>query len=659
MNYKISLFQSVRSQTPSTTDLSSILKSIKDGQYEELVTSIRNGGKRGKELKQKLPAFTVSGYCTGQRLMSNLKGYNSLIQLDYDDVDQPRELKEKLTKLQSTYCAFISPSGKGLKVFVHVLCNEKSHDITFKKVREVYDDFAQLDSDSSVSDILRLCFVSYDPDIYINADASPFEVYNDDTVSLESLFQFAKGQINFISGNRNNFTFFYSCLARDYGLQMIDVISFIESKSDSSFSRDEIARTVNSAYKYPSRVSKSMLNGVPVPKEGRFRQLVEQLSTNFVFMPEIECVFSRSGNKIDYSSIQTYADIRFALKDMKYSISKTDFYDMINISSIIKVSPLNLFQSEISSIAWDGRDRINELFQAMRIKNADELKLALFEKWLVTAYVFAMRGIDPKVPKKVFSRVALILHSHAKGLGKTEFFRKLGLSGYFQELTSIQGTEVYGELSGSFGDDERRTTSMMVKNLILNIDDIQELLINSSGELRSLISKDILTIRPLYGNSVKNLPRRSAICGSTNHGEILRNDDENRYLIFSLESQMNFSSINSIDFIQLWRQVAEVYYNNGTKSLFSNVDLDAIKEISNDFIYVSPEEELVREFFEYDGNPTQSFTFSDIRSIFSMANIRIPDQKLGSALRKLAPDHNIIRKNNGIRTYLVKKIRNW
>ena len=332
---------------------------------------------------------------------------------------------------------------------------------------------------------------------------------------------------------------------------------------------------------------------------------------------------------------------------------------MINISSIIKVSPINLFQSEISSITWDGRDRINELFQAMSIKNADELKLALFEKWLVTAYVFAMRGIDPKVPKKVFSRVALILHSHAKGLGKTEFFRKLGLSGYFQELTSIQGTEVYGELSGSFGDDERRTTSMMVKNLILNIDDIQELLINSSGELRSLISKDILTIRPLYGNSVKNLPRRSAICGSTNHGEILRNDDENRYLIFSLESQMNFSSINSIDFIQLWRQVAEVYYNNGTKSLFNNVDLDAIKEISNDFIYVSPEEELVREFFEYDGNPTQSFTFSDIRSIFSMANIRITDQKLGSALRKLAPDHNIIRKNNGIRTYLVKKIRNW
>jgi len=659
MDYKVSLFQNIRSKSSSTASLMDILNSIKSGQYENLISPIRSNGSKGKELKKGLPAFTVSGYCEGSRQLDNLKEYNSLIQLDYDDVSSPEILKEQLAGLNSTLAAFISPSGRGLKVLVRTESGKEEHTKVFNQIRKCYDDHAKIESDPSVRDILRLCYVSSDSEMYFNIDALPFKTISNAVNSLESLFHEAEINMKFREGNRNNFTFRFSCLARDRGFLMSDVIGFMSLKANYDFSTEEIVSAVNSAYKYPSRTCKVSSNGVSVGQEGKYRQLIDQLSMNFVFMPEAECVFSKTGDIIDYSSIQTYADIRFALKDMKYSISKTDFNDLVKVSSMTKVSPLDLFYSQIQQVKWDRQDHIRCLFDAMNIINPSDMKLYLFEKWLVNAYVFAMRGIDPKLPKKVFSRVALILHSHARGLGKTEFFRKLGLSGHFETLTSLNAAEVYGELSGSFGDDERRATSMMVRNLILNIDDIQEMLIHSSGELRSLISKDTITNRALYSNSTENLTRRAAICGSTNHNEILRNDDENRYLIFSLYGKMNFESLNSINFIQLWRQVAEVFYENGSRSLFKNEDLELIQDFSKEYIYISPEEEVVQEYFEYDPNPVNHLTFREIKYILARVDVRVQDQKLGAALKRLAPDRNIVRKSNGKRYYLVRQINGF
>ena len=59
----------------------------------------------------------------------------------------------------------------------------------------------------------------------------------------------------------------------------------------------------------------------------------------------------------------------------------------------------------------------------------------LIKKWLCTTYAFALRGIDPMTPKKVYSRVVFILYSQQRGFGKTEFFRKIGLIGAIEKAT--------------------------------------------------------------------------------------------------------------------------------------------------------------------------------------------------------------------------------
>ena len=65
--------------------------------------------------------------------------YNGLIHLDYDGVDDPEQLKSEVSKLETTFCAFTSPSGKGVKVFIKTNSTLESHEESFNKLKHLYD----------------------------------------------------------------------------------------------------------------------------------------------------------------------------------------------------------------------------------------------------------------------------------------------------------------------------------------------------------------------------------------------------------------------------------------------------------------------------------------------------------------------------------------
>ena len=386
-------------------------------------------------------------------------------------------------------------------------------------------------------------------------------------------------------------------------------------------------------------------------------EIIDVLSREFAFIPEQQIVFKRDMlGEIDYSQHWKYSDLFFYMKDKKLKITKDHFTYMLSSKSIHNITPLHIFYNEIRNVVWNGEDHIASLFNCANIMGNSDKNLELFRKWITTVYSFALRGIDPELPKKGFSRVVLVLFSHERGLGKTEFFRKLGLSNYFEDLTQIEGFEVYSEVEGHLGSDERRIQLMLANSLILNIDDIQDMLINSSGELRSIVSKEKITSRTLYTENLKHTNRRAGICGSTNHGEILRSDDENRYLVFELDGVMDFEGINNIDFLQLWSQARAMYLNNKEASTFCQGDLALIAEQSKKFTYTSIEEQAVSDCFEYDPDPDVEWKYNDIEGYLRGHNYTFTSSKLGSALKKLAPGGKIIKKKNDgkDRFYLIR-----
>ena len=242
-----------------TVEVQKVLEQIKKGfwkkQIEDIQYQVNSGNtKQANELKLKLPAFTISATYNGKRKKENVESYSGLLHLDYDKLDNIQDIKSKIISNPYTYAVFVSPSGKGLKVLVKCDNDLSTHTYAFNALRSYYDNLLDVESDKSVKDVLRLCFVSYDSDMYLNENSKVFNYQSypsNESISqkdLEWVWNFTANKEEFIEGNRNNFIHLYGCNANRYGFQISDAINYAYSYSDNEFSKDEIKQSINSAY---------------------------------------------------------------------------------------------------------------------------------------------------------------------------------------------------------------------------------------------------------------------------------------------------------------------------------------------------------------------------------------------------------------------------
>lgn len=275
----------------------------------------------------------------------------------------------------------------------------------------------------------------------------------------------------------------------------------------------------------------------------------------------------------------------------------------------------------------------------------------LIKKWLCTTYAFALRDIDPKTPNQVYSRVVFILYSEERGFGKTEFFRKIGLIGAIEKATGVSGTEIYAETAGELPKDDRNFDIDRNTKMIYLLDDINQLLIKGEGKLRSIISQEDFSKRALYKDTNQNLKRRSTFAGTTNYMDLLRNENENRYMIFKIKERMDFDLLNSLDIMQLWSQIRNDVIKFKQKSMIQIDDLDIIALLAKEFIFHAPYEDTIHNMLEFyaDGR----LTFSEIKRNLKEWGINVPDNKIGRFLKSLAPKNESIKfkGSDGIRYY--------
>ena len=246
----VNFTNSITSFKPDTDSIHNILQKIKNGEWETQVTNIRKyitdgDDNKASEVKKSLPAFTVSATFKDKRRKDCVDTYTGLLHLDYDKIDNVEELKARVMDIPYTYAAFISPSGRGLKVFVKSNNDLYSHTNAFNILREYYDSIVGIESDKAVKDVPRLCFVSYDAELYLNENSDTYRHKGD----LSQVWNFTSNKVRFIDGNRNNFIHLFACNANRKGFDVNDVISYALTYSDETFLEDEIERTINSAYK--------------------------------------------------------------------------------------------------------------------------------------------------------------------------------------------------------------------------------------------------------------------------------------------------------------------------------------------------------------------------------------------------------------------------
>ncbi|EEG43441.1 hypothetical protein Flav3CDRAFT_0919 [Flavobacteria bacterium MS024-3C] len=235
------------------TKITNVFDSIKGGEYANDISIYRDMLKNDKEManhyKKQLACFTVSGSFNDKRIVPNLENYNSIIHLDYDlkDEDKAKGVVDLANKIPYTYCSFISPSF-GVKIFVRTDSNESNHNNCFNQLSDFYDGILQVVSDRQVKDITRLCFVSDDPNLFLNQNSAKFIVESKCESDLENLWDFTSNRVIYEEGSRNRFIHLFSCNANRWSLTETDTYTYLVNRCD-DLAENEILSTVNSAFK--------------------------------------------------------------------------------------------------------------------------------------------------------------------------------------------------------------------------------------------------------------------------------------------------------------------------------------------------------------------------------------------------------------------------
>jgi len=121
-------------------------------------------------LKTKLlPFITPSGLFSG-RSLSTIVSYSGIVSIDLDHIDLVYKALLASDKILNPNLIFISPSQKGLKMFISVDQDKASmHNVYFNAISfYLYSTFG-ITADPACRDISRCCFLSYDPQAHYNA----------------------------------------------------------------------------------------------------------------------------------------------------------------------------------------------------------------------------------------------------------------------------------------------------------------------------------------------------------------------------------------------------------------------------------------------------------------------------------------------------------
>ena len=145
-----------------------ILEMIRNGRYKDKIHRIRLEQDKNERVRLKnfLPSICWSGKFE-QRYDKQIIEHSGLVVLDFDHIGMLEEKRAIIEQDEYTYACFVSPSGDGLKVLIKIPPVIKEHSAHYLALLEKYPEL-----DPTSKNVSRVCFISYDPSIYINDNST-------------------------------------------------------------------------------------------------------------------------------------------------------------------------------------------------------------------------------------------------------------------------------------------------------------------------------------------------------------------------------------------------------------------------------------------------------------------------------------------------------
>jgi hypothetical protein len=664
--------------------LPAILEEIHTGKYKHAIVYLRKSLAEKKEeaynkAKKALPAFTPSGKFVGGRKMEFLTEYSNTIILDIDKLS-----KEELTKAshlanqsEFTYASFISPSGNGLKILVKIASPKAEHKETFLLVQAHYEKLLTLEIDKSGKDITRLCFYSWDENLYLNPEAKTFvslsaveEIFpttvmpetktnlsdkqpktdNGKPISADfdtiynHCIKFTEKKVQYAEGSRNVFVHQLACNLNRKAMPLSVALGYI--LCDFNYDEKEVLQAVNSAYGNiqefgKNEKSKSVIPN-PVeetkpktsevddddedkPKPTQIDRLELFLSNKYVFRHNVvsgKLEFQYFGKK-KWNVMNDFIENSMLRECLKARI-RTNLSSLRNLLNSDFCPLFNPFEDYFFNLpSYDEKeDYITQLADTITTTKQD-LWRQCFKKWLV-----AMVGcvLDEKVINHT-----VIVFSGKQGLGKTTWVEKLVPRPLKEYL-----------FSGTINPNNKDTLVQLSECMLINLDELENLNRSEIGSLKEIITKTQIRMRKAYGHNNETMPRRASFAGSVNTAQFLNDSTgSRRFLCFELEGIQYQHKVD----INLAFSQALFLFKSGFRHWFDQEEIKFITENNEQYQLHSPEEELLLTWFEPCDREiaTLFLNASQIGAkLAEKAKINLNDgtiNKIGKALKK----HNFVK----------------
>ena len=606
-----------------------IVSAISNGTYRETVEDVRRifaeqGEKAANEKKIELPEITFSANYRGGRSNATLVKYLGYIVVDIDHQTQEAlaRILALAKKCAHTRIAFISPKGMGLKIVVRVCRTdgtlpetiqeiEDFHHAAYHKIASFYAQLCGVEVDTSGQDVSRTCLFSYDPDIYFNPDATAVIVeqppmffksqkkkkasgkkkkttapdnnplteqvalnYHSSHASLMvTLNYYHNKSEKYVTGNRNNYLHCLACMYNRYGVPQEEAAAFIKSQF-TDLPADEMDALIGSAYGHNEEFDTRKLNST----QKRMLQIEQHIKENYdTRYNEVLHIMEYRRRKTDTEQPEPFHildemmenSIWMEMNELGYSCTVKTIQNLIYSDFSSTYHPIREYLDSLPE--WDGTDYIGILANSVQTSH-QKFWAECLERYLVGMCAAATQD-------DVVNHTVLLLCSEIQNIGKTTFINNL----LPPELRAYLST-------GLINPNNKDDLAKIAQAMLINLDEFEGMSGRELNIFKDLVTRKVISIRLPYARRSQNFPHTASFAGTCNYQEVLHDTTGNRrFLCFHVNS-MEFIKIN---YAQLYAQIKYLLNKPGYQYWFTQSENSRIEENNEDFIFHSPQEELV------------------------------------------------------------------
>ena len=535
-------------------------------------------------IKKSLSAVTFAGTFKDTRKNENLGDYSGLIVLDLDHVEQGlAELKAEVTGDPHTMLCFVSPSASGMKIVVKVDSDADYHTLAFQQVLDHYHKKYGIEIDPSGKDLARLCFLSFDPEVYFNPDSQVFDVEISMTELINSgdhlrLFsravEMTEAKLEFREGNRNEFVFELAKISNRYGIPK-ELSEGLIVKAY-GYNEKEVLSTIRSAYRRTNE------HGKGEAKESRAGDLMaveRYLNEHYHFRMNVVTGVLEYSRRED-GSFQSITDFveNSILRELKLkgmSISQSNLASLLRSDFSSLHDPFKRYFESLP--AWDGKDHLAMLMDTVKETNSE------YWRWIFPKWISAM--VASLLNDKVVNHTVLIIVG-GQGIGKTTWIEHLvppELKGY-----------IY---SGTVNTSNKDTLGNLAECMLINMDELENFNKTEIGELKQLITRSSVRLRKAYGRNNESLVRRASFAGSVNYPNFLNDPTGSRRFLVCTAGDIDLQALKRIDTQQVYAQVIALH-DEGFQYWFDKDEVKRVTAENKQYDALSMEEELIKLWIE-------------------------------------------------------------